>query len=358
MINQEFKIFFNAIETSLRKGEFVRLTLSNRKDDSYELIKLIVKLIQIRKGLKLSFIYRYEKNDIAKNFDFKEGISLIKDMLGNDFLNADLFTTIGDYQLRFSRKGKIKLQRLEPNFQKLPSLNHDRSKLKWIKLENNIYLKELGIINSNWQIKKNMHDKYRQINKYIEIIDSLIKETELSKEIRIVDMGSGKGYLTFALYDYLTNILNIHPKIIGVELRKDLVNTCNNTAKKANFCNLSFQYGAIENFNIEKVDILIALHACDTATDEAIYKGITASSKLIICAPCCHKQIRKQFNVINEFGSFLKYAETFEGHRISALAWSKLGRAIEIELSLHDKKRKPCRDFLKVCRSEYDNLLE
>ena len=114
------------------------------------------------------------------------------------------------------------------------------------------------------------------------------------KSLRIVDMGSGKGYLTFALYDYLVNILNLQAKVTGVEIRENLIEICNEIAQNSKFENLHFEQGFIQGYELPKTDILIALHACDTATDEAIAKGIKADAQLIVCAPCCHKQIRKQ----------------------------------------------------------------
>ena len=145
-----------------------------------------------------------------------------------------------------------------------------------------------------------MTDKFKQINRYIELLSPYLKEIEFKDNFHITDMGSGKGYLTFALYDYLTNNQSKVVRMTGVEFRDDLVKTCNTIAEKANFKNLKFIKGTIEKAKIEQLDVLIALHACDTATDEAIFRGIKSNASLIVCAPCCHKQIRKEFNVTNE----------------------------------------------------------
>lgn len=173
---------------------------------------------------------------------------------------------------------------------------------------NNIYLRELGVITADWKVKNSMQDKYRQINKYIEIIDGILRNTNLDNTLNIVDMGAGKGYLTFALYDYLHNVLKKTATVIGVELRKELVTDCNAIAQKSDFNNLSFKAGTIKQVELPDTDMLIALHACDTATDDAIFRGINADAKIIICAPCCHKQVRKQMNptddlnLITQFG--------------------------------------------------------
>jgi len=180
-------------------------------------------------------------------------------------------------------------------------------KKRFINLEGNIYLKELGIATAEWKVKKDMEDKFWQINKYIEIIDGIIGSAALSDSIKIADMGSGKGYLTFALYDYIVNNLRLKAEITGVEIRKELVENSEKIAELAGFKNLKFREGTIETAALDNPEMLIALHACDTATDEAIYRGITSGAKIIICAPCCHKQIRKQIAPSNDLGAITKF---------------------------------------------------
>ena len=297
--------FVERIEESIANHTINRVTISNRNDKENILLKIIIKLIEIKEGVKLSFVYRYATNDITKNYDIQAGIALINDLI-SDFSNAVLFTCNEDIELIICKKGS-KIKQSQPKFQETPSLKHDHQKIRLIDEKNNIYLRELGVITSDWQVKKDMHDKFKQINKYVEIFDSLINDVNLPEQISIADMGSGKGYLTFAIYDYLINKTKFIPTVTGIEFRKDLVDSCNIIAKKSSFDKLTFINGSIETTPIDHIDILIALHACDTATDEAIFKGIISKSSLIICAPCCHKQIRKQFKVSNEFSSFLKH---------------------------------------------------
>ena len=297
--------FISKIENSISDRTIIKLTISNRNCKENKLLKVFVKLIEIKHGVKLSFVYRYATNDITKNFGVQKGINIIVNLL-NDFSNAILFTCNEDTELIISKKG-FELKQSAPKFQETPSLKHDHQKTGLIDIEINVYLRELGVTTSEWKIKKDMHDKFRQINKFIEIFDSLINEANLPPKIYVADMGSGKGYLTFAVYDYLINKTKYTPFVTGIEYRKELVDSCNVIAQKANFSNLTFKSGSIGTTQTDNIDVLIALHACDTATDDAIFKGIIAKSGLIICAPCCHKQIRKQFNVNNEFTSFLKH---------------------------------------------------
>jgi tRNA1(Val) A37 N6-methylase TrmN6 len=144
----------------------------------------------------------------------------------------------------------------------------------------------------------------------VELLSPLIKNLPKKQLLKVFDMGAGKGYLTFALYDYLTNVLSIEAQVTGIEYRKDLVTLCNSIAKSANFKGLSFSEGSIENFEIKEANMMIALHACDTATDDAIYKGIKANADLIVVAPCCHKQIRRELEkhkTKNELDVLLKH---------------------------------------------------
>jgi protein-L-isoaspartate O-methyltransferase len=165
----------------------------------------------------------------------------------------------------------------------------------------------LGVTDGEGNVIPKMADKFRQINKYLEIIESLIKNADLPEKISIVDMGSGKGYLTFALYDYLVQQRKMDVTITGIELRKELVDFCNDTAKACGFENLKFENKAIQEYKTKKLDVLIALHACDTATDDAIFKGMKANAELIITAPCCHKQIRQQLKGKEQESPILKY---------------------------------------------------
>jgi SAM-dependent methyltransferase len=187
------------------------------------------------------------------------------------------------------------------------SFSHDKIKERPIKTTNNIYLEKLGVVDFNWNVRKDMNDKYRQINRYIELLKPYLTDALLPDNCHIVDMGSGKGYLTFALYDYITNVLKKRIRMTGVEMRKELVDQCNNIAKESGFANLDFVHGTIREVNFDSIDVLIALHACDTATDDAIYRGIKSNSSLIVCVPCCHKQIRNDLCISAFLGAMLKH---------------------------------------------------
>lgn len=308
MPGKEFEMFFDHLLNSLENKEFIKITISDKRDKANELKNVSAKVVSLQSGIKLSFVYRYQTKDITKNYDYTEAVLLLKEMLEKDFYRADLFTLTNDWHVIMNKKtNDCSLSQKPPSTTEAPVYSHDKIKIRPVVLENNIYLHELGITTADWKVKKDMNDKYRQINKYIEIIDGIIGSVKLPDSFRIVDMGSGKGYLTFALYDYLVNTKKLNPEILGIELRKELVEKCNSITKKAGFEKLSFQTGSIEKAEFPPTDMLIALHACDTATDEAIFRGIQSNAKIIICAPCCHKQIRKQIKPANELKEITKH---------------------------------------------------
>ena len=305
--------FLQLLLNSVNKQTFIKITLGNKKEKSADLKNVFVKPVLIKNVIKLSFVYRYPTNDITKNFDAKEGSILISKMLEDEFYNADLFTTENDFHLSIQKNNIVKtITRTATLTTKANLSNHDKEKFRIIKTVDNIYLKELGVTTAQGIVKKDMQDKFKQINRYVEIIEGVIKDLQFKDNMKVVDMGSGKGYLTFALYDYLVNKLFLSATVTGIELRDELVKKCNRIASDAHFTNLAFKDGTIESVILSDIDILIALHACDTATDDAIYRGIKANSKVIICAPCCHKQIRKQMNPVNELKSITKHGILLE----------------------------------------------
>lgn len=288
--------FISLLNESLDKNNFVRLVLVNRRDKSSTLKSASAKVISIKKGLRLSFVLRHETKDITENYTFAECGAKVEALLLNDFTQADLFTLTANHYISIARNGEVKLRTTPPTETEKPTLSHDKEKVRLITAENKAYLNRLGITTADGKVKMDMQDKYRQINKYVEIIEGVLKSVELEETFSVADMGAGKGYLTFALYDYLVNVLHKAPSMVGVELRKELVDKCNTIAKESGFTGLSFAEGTIMDASLPKMDMLIALHACDTATDDAIFRGMQAKAKVIVCAPCCHKQIRKQLN--------------------------------------------------------------
>ncbi|TKB98201.1 class I SAM-dependent methyltransferase [Pedobacter cryotolerans] len=311
MINAEFISEFNSVlSTSIKASTMVKLSLGNYNGNEKELKNIYIKKVKIKRADMLSFNYRYKTRDIFKNFGIDDGLKLVKNLLSNDFRIGTLFTVDEEVIIEHDKKGAIKLRKRALGKKLEVSIAHDKEKKRIIKPSNNPYLHALKITDAEGNVFKNAQDKYKQINQYIEILSSLIKELPEGTIKNVVDMGSGKGYLTFALYDYLHQQLNLKAKVTGVEFREDLVNLCNDIAKQADFKQLHFVEGTIEDYNVKEINLLIALHACDTATDDAIFKGIKAGAELIVVAPCCHKQIRREIEkhkVKNDVSFLTKY---------------------------------------------------
>ncbi len=301
--------FINQYKKSLADKTFVKLIVSNPRSKSNFIKKFSYQLVEVQKEQKIKCVYTNKTNDITKNYTYDESVEELGKQLGVDFKNGILFTTKNDINILFNKKMEGRMMSKKATFDSQISIEHNKTKKRFIKAENNSYLQSLGVVDSNGKVNKNSVDKFKQINKYIETVDGILKSSEINNQavLNIVDMGSGKGYLTFALYDYVTNLLHKEAKIIGVEQRPDLVLLCNKIAKENSFDGLSFSEGAIENFNTDKIDILIALHACDTATDDAIYNGISSKASIIITAPCCHKQVRNQLHVDNELKEITQF---------------------------------------------------
>jgi SAM-dependent methyltransferase len=303
--------FISSLSESILDNTFIKISLGNYKGSEDGLRNIYIKRILIKRIGNLSFTYRYKTRDIVKNHAIEEGIKLIQESIGNGFKVATLFTSEFDLILEMLSNQKVTIRKTNPSSKNIEvSLEHDHAKKRLIESQGKGYLSELKITDAEGNIYKNAQDKYKQINHYVDILSSLIKEIPKEKLKKVVDMGSGKGYLTFALYDYLTNVLNLETSVTGVEFRPDMVELGNNIAQKTGFNNLNFTEGTIENYDSTDTNILIALHACDTATDDAIYKGITAQADLIVVAPCCHKQIRREMEknkASNELDFLMKY---------------------------------------------------
>jgi len=312
-MKETIDLFLAELTSSLSEGTFVKLTLGNYKGEDTQLQKILVRLVTTKKGTRLFFLYRSETRDTAKNYDLETGIALISEALDTGFHGGHLFTTKNDFQLDVGKKGRSRLNTAKPTFKLQPAPEHNREKTVQID-SNSSYLKALGITDDTGRIRDRERDKWRQINKFVEILASLVDKSGLkdAEKLRIVDMGCGKGYLTFAAYDFFKNTRNIEIEITGVDTKSDIVELCNSIAAACEFDGLKFAVGSIADYDIGDTDILIALHACNTATDDAIFKGITAKADLIVAAPCCHQEIRPQIKSPAMFRDILKHGVMLE----------------------------------------------
>lgn len=298
MMNEEFKTY---IKNILTNDEIVKIIISNnkKKDNMY-------RKIVIENKINKFFVSKYTDKQV-----FNDNIIDIITFLSEQIEYFKQFNFIGqenEYSLKFSKSGKLFYNKMKNNRQL--SINEENNRKKnYILKEGKIIepLIDLGIFTKEGKIINSMYDKYKQINRFIELIDDLIKDKKLDK-INIIDFGCGKSYLTFIVYYYFKYIKNIDINITGLDLKKDVINNCNNIAKKYGYENLIFKVGSIENYQTEEqVDMVITLHACDTATDFAIFNAIKWKARYILSVPCCQHEINKNFhsktfNILNRYG--------------------------------------------------------
>ena len=300
--------FLDMLRSSLGDDTFVKMTIGKYRGKEPALERVYVKRLQLKGVDSLSFLYRYKTQDITKNLEVPEGLQKVKELLGGEFRSGHLFTLGGDAQIEFSKKGKALLRKTKGSQNKgTGPAEHNRTKHRFIDPASP-FLHRLGITDHEGTVLPSMSRKWKQINKFLETFShavetaGLLKEATAGKPLHVVDFGAGKGYLTFSVHRWLneyitsntTDTAEPHVNVTGVELRENLVGFCNQVAGALNLHGINFYQGDISTFSPDTLDVMIALHACDTATDFALHKGITAGAKVIMSAPCCHKELRPQ----------------------------------------------------------------
>jgi SAM-dependent methyltransferase len=287
--------FLRLLRDSARQGTFVKLTLGRYGGSDGTLRNLYVRPVMLHAGPHWSFVWRHATRDITKNHPPGEGLAEIARLIGGDFGTANLFTTTQDAQLEFPPDGQAWLKVTAHETAAPPSDQHDRKKERSIAARVP-WLQGLGVTASNGMVREGMAAKFRQINRFVELLAPLLQEAPLpvDRPIEVADMGCGKGYLTFAAWQHLHEVAKTPAHVRGIELRPELVELCNGVARTGDCGGLEFSAGTIAGAAVDPLDVLIALHACDTATDDAIAQGITARAALIVVAPCCHKEISPQ----------------------------------------------------------------
>lgn len=306
--------FLSTFKSVFLANNWLKCTLSKPGSNASEGLKNVyIRPVDLKKGRHGAATFRYKTRDEVKNFPLDELLFFLKQQLGTSFFSADLFSTEHHHSLQINSQGEVQFttQKNTQTPASAPSTEHDRSKKRlldpaapWLHL--------LGITNAKGVVLAAHQDKWKQINKYLEIIEALLRDTPLSAGASIADMGSGKGYLTFALYDFLENKMGIAPHITGIELRPALVDFCNKTAQSVGFQRLKFVATDIAQYQPASLHMLIALHACDTATDLALAVGIRQKAQIVVAAPCCHKQIRRDMQAKNELAPLLQHGILLE----------------------------------------------
>jgi SAM-dependent methyltransferase len=291
----ELNRFFAVLERGVVDGGFVKLVLAKYQGIEPGLMRLLVRKVTLRAQASLSLVYRYQTKDITKNFAVPAGLEAIRQLLGPAFKNAHLLTQTSTVDLAISKRGLCTLRTRAAHSSAAPAPVHNREKQRGVDL-NRPFLVALGVTDDQHRLIPAMARKWRQINKFIEVFAHAYAASPLvqAERVRVVDFGSGKGYLTFAIHDHLRGARGVEARVTGVELRQDLVQLCTDATRRLGIDGLVFERGDVTSYAPGGVDVMIALHACDTATDRAIHLGLRAGAAIIMCSPCCHKQIRPQ----------------------------------------------------------------
>lgn len=290
------------------QDEILKIVISNKTNKEIEYNKIIFVYKETNKK-KYYQIEKYtDKQVFHENIDIKDLNDNILKYLESNYKNLSAWSTNTTFDLKISKKGKVFLSKKKDNNNKLVNKSHNKEK-NYILKEGMIIqpLIDLGVFTKEGKVVNSKYDKYKQINRFVEIIDDEIKKNDY-KELTILDFGCGKSYLTFVLYYYFVEIKKIKVKMIGLDLKADVIKKCNEIAKAYNYENLHFEIGDVNGFKYNnKVDMVITLHACDTATDYALYNAIKWNSKMIFSVPCCqhefnHQMKAKSLDILTKYG--------------------------------------------------------
>ena len=353
-LSTQFEQLCTIIASSFKLGDLENLTLSKYKGVVAGLEKIQIRLVDIKHQPMLCFVYKYKTKDSTKNYNLTDALLEIAAQLNSVFKHLHVNTITHDYQLMVSKKAKVVLAKtvstkrhhglknqqqdplqhqknlIEQNLleteqtqqnqglqnhvppkraDSLPmTANHNRAKHRYVE-QSRPFLHKLGVTDAQGQIIPAMSRKWKQINKFLEIFAGALQQAGINQrdQLSVVDFGSGKGYLTFAVHDYISQQLQKTPEVTGVELRDELVEFCNNVAQTVDTQGITFYQGDVRSFTPNHVDVMIALHACDIATDYALHTGIRLNAAVIMCAPCCHKEIRPQLKMPELLQPMLQY---------------------------------------------------
>lgn len=285
-----------ALEEWIREEALVKGTLSGRKSGSV-VVKVIVKPVKLKAGVRFQLEYHEKNKVVHKNLDRAEALDEIETLMQSSFKQLDLMTTRADVKLFSNSKNdcRVLVKKLDvPDEKRVVDLSHNR--LKNYILEEGIpvdYLVHLGVQTPEGKVVKSRYDKFRQINRFLEYVEDILKVLPKREgPLRIVDFGCGKAYLTFAMYDFFTRKLGLEVSVIGLDLKADVVAFCNKTAAALGYEGLRFEVGDIRDHDEQgEVDLVVTLHACDTATDEAIVKSIGWKVAALLSVPCCQHEL-------------------------------------------------------------------
>lgn len=303
--------------TDMVSENIVKVVISNKMKSDIQYNKIVF-LLKEKKGKEYYQIEKYtDKQVFHENIDKGDLEESLLEAIESKYKQVNAWSETITFDMKISKKGKVFLGKKNSDNKKVANKSHNKEK-NYILKEGMIIepLIDLGVFTKEGKVVNSKYDKYKQINRFIEIIDDEIKKND-QKELTILDFGCGKSYLTFVLYYYFVEIKKINVKMIGLDLKEDVIKKCNDIAKRYNYENLHFEIGDINGFKYNnKVDMVITLHACDTATDYALYNAVKWNAKMIFSVPCCQHELNSQMKT-EELSILTRYGIVQE--RVAAL---------------------------------------
>lgn len=289
----------NEIEKLLKETlneQFLQAVISNPRIKE-GILKIKVRPVEI-KGLRMIQCESYTKTQVFhENLTLMEAVQRINHAMG-EFRQMQLSSGENDYTILISKKGKVTIQKRKVAGRKANCSDLSHNRKKHYILQEGIpvpFLQDLGVMTQEGKIVRTKFDKFRQINRFLEFIEDILPQLEKKREVTILDFGCGKSYLTFAMYYYLHELKHYDIRIIGLDLKADVIRHCSELAEKYGYEKLTFLEGDIADYEgVDAVDMVVTLHACDTATDYALAKAIGWGAKVILSVPCCQHELNGQ----------------------------------------------------------------
>ena len=274
----------------------VRIVFADKRKKSIEYKKVTMRPVSIKGEYMYQAEFHYDKKVTHENIPYFEGVDFAKEIIARDFKQINILTESEDIQILASKPDNPRIT-ARPASRGPANLSHNRQK-QYLLEEGTPYdfLVQLGVMTEDGKVKKHHYDKFRQINRFLEIADNCFSDLPSDGTLKIIDFGCGKSYLTFALYYYLKLKRDRDVEIIGLDLKEDVIAFCNDTARKLGYDKLKFLVGDIADYDCEGADMVVTLHACDTATDYALINAVRWGSRVILSVPCCQHELFSQIH--------------------------------------------------------------
>jgi len=287
-----------AKEAVLDEETFLKATFSGpRSEGEARWVRIVVRPVSVKGVRKFQFSYFDGKKDIAKNFSGAQAERRLDEALAMPFGQILVQSASADVQLRISKKGAVSIMRRRPSRrEEAPDLSHDRAKRHLLPADaSDPLLEALRIVDRNGKVRSAMRGKFSQINEFLRVIDQVLPGKRGEEPVGVIDCGCGSAYLTFAAYHYLNHVRGVPARVAGMDANKDLIRKCTGLRDSLGWDGLEFHVSSIADFEpAARPAIVLSLHACDTATDEAIAQGIKWKSRVILAAPCCQHELHQQ----------------------------------------------------------------